>query len=123
MILLIKQIAYVLFGPTAKSGRRCRLRRGPNVVGPLACLQSSRSHQNSCTEPNLRPAPNKGVVMLATLVTLRAGALAGGDTGQCNWGDRPTFKRRVVYFRDLPTNGIRRHHGVGSKSKYPFLGR
>ena len=56
--------------PTGKSGRRCRSGAGPNVVGPWGLFQSFADLLKFVLkEPVIPAGANKGVFLLAPLVT------------------------------------------------------
>ena len=74
--------------PTARSGRRCRCGAGPNVVGPWGLLQSFADLLKFVfKEPIIPAGANKGVFLLAPLVTAVLALVGlGGDPGRAPIG-------------------------------------
>ena len=123
LVLLLIYTAYVLYAER-KIWAAVQLRRGPNVVGPWGLLQSFADLLKFVLKEPIIPAgANKGVFLLAPLVTatlaLSAWAVipisAGWAIGNINVG--------VLYLFAISSLGV---YGIimagwSSNSKYPFL--
>jgi NADH-quinone oxidoreductase subunit H len=123
LIGLLLFTAYVLYGER-KIWAAVQLRRGPNVVGPWGLLQSFADLLKFVLkEPIIPSGANKGVFLLAPLVTatlaLSAWAVIpmadGWAIGDINVG--------VLYLFAISSLGV---YGIimagwSSNSKYPFL--
>src|ERR1700736_2792612 len=123
LVLLLIVIAYVLYADR-KIWAAVQIRRGPNVVGPWGTLQSFADLLKFVLkEPVIPAGANKGVFLLAPLVTctlaLAAWAVipvgAGIVISNINVG--------ILYIFAISSLGV---YGVimagwASNSKYPFL--
>ena len=123
LVVLLIAIAYVLFADR-KVWAAVQMRRGPNVVGPWGTLQSFADLLKFVLkEPVIPAGANKGVFLLAPLVTctlaLAAWAVipvgAGIVISNINVG--------ILYIFAISSLGV---YGVimagwASNSKYPFL--
>jgi NADH-quinone oxidoreductase subunit H len=123
LVILLIAIAYVLYADR-KIWAAVQIRRGPNVVGPWGLLQSFADLLKFVLkEPVIPAGANKGVFLLAPLVTctlaLAAWAViplsAGMVIANINVG--------VLYIFAISSLGV---YGVimagwASNSKYPFL--
>src|SRR5229473_2257530 len=123
LVLLLITIAYVLLADR-KIWAAVQIRRGPNVVGPWGVLQSFADFLKfALKEPIIPAAANKGVFLLAPLVScglaLAAWAVipvgAGLVISDINVG--------VLYIFAISSLGV---YGIimggwASNSKYPFL--
>jgi NADH-quinone oxidoreductase subunit H len=123
LVVLLIVIAYVLYADR-KIWAAVQLRRGPNVVGPWGLLQSFADLLKFVLkEPVIPAGANKGVFLLAPLVTctlaLAAWAVipvgAGMVIANINVG--------ILYIFAISSLGV---YGVimagwASNSKYPFL--
>src|ERR1700731_2294725 len=123
LVILLIAIAYVLLADR-KIWAAVQMRRGPNVVGPWGLLQSFADLLKFVLkEPVIPASANKGVFLLAPLVTcvlaLAAWAVipvsAGWAIANINVG--------VLYIFAISSLGV---YGVimagwASNSKYPFL--
>jgi NADH-quinone oxidoreductase subunit H len=123
LVILLIVIAYVLYADR-KIWAAVQIRRGPNVVGPWGLLQSFADLLKFVLkEPVIPAGANKGVFLLAPLVTctlaLAAWAVipvsAGVVIANINVG--------VLYIFAISSLGV---YGVimagwASNSKYPFL--
>jgi NADH-quinone oxidoreductase subunit H len=123
LVVLLVVIAYVLYADR-KIWAAVQIRRGPNVVGPWGLLQSFADLLKFVLkEPVIPAGANKGVFLLAPLVTcvlaLAAWAVIPVDAGwviaNINVG--------VLYIFAISSLGV---YGVimagwASNSKYPFL--
>ena len=123
LVVLLVSIAYVLLADR-KIWAAVQIRRGPNVVGPWGLFQSFADLLKFVfKEPTIPAGANKGVFLLAPLVTctlaLAAWAVipvsAGWVIAQINVG--------VLYIFAISSLGV---YGVimagwASNSKYPFL--
>lgn len=121
---LLVFIAYILYADR-KIWAAVQLRRGPNVVGPWGLLQSFADLLKFVLkEPVIPAGANKGVFLLAPLVTvvlaLSAWAVipvnAGWAIAEINVG--------ILYIFAVSSLGV---YGIimagwASNSKYPFLG-
>jgi NADH-quinone oxidoreductase subunit H len=123
LVVLLIYTAYVLYAER-KIWASVQLRRGPNVVGPWGLLQSFADLLKFVLKEPIIPAgANKGVFLLAPLVTavlaLSAWAVipisSGWAVGNINVG--------VLYLFAISSLGV---YGIimagwSSNSKYPFL--
>ena len=123
LVVLLMVVAYVLYADR-KIWAAVQIRRGPNVVGPWGLLQSFADLLKFVLkEPVIPAGANKGVFLLAPLVTctltLAAWAVIPVDAGvviaNINVG--------VLYIFAISSLGV---YGVimagwASNSKYPFL--
>ena len=123
LVILLVAIAYVLLADR-KIWAAVQIRRGPNVVGPWGLLQSFADLLKFVLkEPVIPAGANKGVFLLAPLVTctlaLAAWAVipvnAGWVIAEINVG--------ILYIFAIPSLMV---YGVimggwASNSKYPFL--
>src|ERR1700722_7085564 len=123
LVVLLIYTAYVIYAER-KIWASVQLRRGPNVVGPWGLLQSFADLLKFLLKEPIIPAgANKGVFLLAPLVTsvlaLSAWAVipssAGWAIGDINVG--------VLYLFAISSLGV---YGIimagwSSNSKYPFL--
>src|SRR6266566_5682150 len=123
LVVLLVSIAYVLLADR-KIWAAVQIRRGPNVVGPWGLLQSFADLLKFVVkEPTIPASANKGVFLLAPLVTctlaLAAWAVipvnAGWVIADINVG--------ILYIFAISSLGV---YGVimggwASNSKYPFL--
>src|SRR6267154_5394062 len=123
LVILLIAIAYVLLADR-KIWAAVQMRRGPNVVGPFGLLQSFADLLKFVLkEPTIPAGANKGVFVLAPLVTcvlsLAAWAVipvsAGWLIADINVG--------VLYIFAISSLGV---YGIimggwASNSKYPFL--
>src|ERR1700709_2702548 len=124
LVGLLIAIAYILLADR-KIWAAVQIRRGPNVVGAFGLLQSFADLLKFVLKEPIIPAgANKGVFLLAPLVTailaLSAWAViplnAGWAIGDINVG--------VLYLFAISSLGV---YGIimagwSSNSKYPFLG-
>src|SRR5277367_5578429 len=123
LVILLVAIAYVLYADR-KVWAAVQIRRGPNVVGPWGLLQSFADLLKFVfKEPIIPAGANKGVFLLAPLVTcvlsLAAWAVipvsAGWLISDINVG--------VLYIFAISSLGVYGMimGGWASNSKYPFL--
>src|ERR687884_2115607 len=124
LVVLLVAIAYILLADR-KIWAAVQIRRGPNVVGPWGLLQSFADLLKFVLkEPTIPAAANKGVFLLAPLVScvlaLAAWAVipvsAGWVISDLNVG--------ILYIFAISSLGV---YGIimggwASNSKYPFLG-
>ncbi len=123
LVVLLVAIAYVLYADR-KIWAAVQIRRGPNVVGPWGLLQSFADLLKFVfKEPTIPAGANKGVFLLAPLVTctlaLAAWAVIPVDAG---WviADINVGILYVFAISSLGVYGIIMA-GWASNSKYPFL--
>src|ERR1051325_2204819 len=125
LVILLVAIAYVLLADR-KIWAAVQIRRGPNVVGPWGLLQSFADLLKFMVkEPVVPASANKGIFLLAPLVTcvlaLAAWAVipvsAGWAIADINVGILYVFaiSSLMVYGTIMA--------GWGSNSQYPFLSR
>src|ERR1700692_664949 len=123
LVILLIAIAYVLLADR-KIWAAVQMRRGPNVVGPFGLLQSFADLLKFVLKEPIIPAgANKGVFLLAPLVTCTL-ALAGWAVIPVNAGwVISNINVGVLYIFAISSLGV---YGVimagwASNSKYPFL--
>src|SRR4026209_1325957 len=123
LVILLVAIAYVLLADR-KIWAAVQIRRGPNVVGPWGLLQSFADLLKFVLkEPTIPAAANKGVFLLAPLVTCvlahAAWAVIPVDLG---WviSDINVGVLYIFAISSLSIYGIIMA-GWSSNSKYPFL--
>jgi NADH-quinone oxidoreductase subunit H len=123
MVILLVAIAYVLYADR-KIWAAVQIRRGPNVVGPWGLLQSFADLLKFVLkEPVIPAGANKGVFLLAPLVTcvlsLAAWAVIPVNAG---WviADINVGILYIFAISSLSVYGIIMG-GWASNSKYPFL--
>ncbi|ABE40106.1 NADH-quinone oxidoreductase subunit NuoH [Rhodopseudomonas pseudopalustris] len=123
LVLLLISIAYILLADR-KIWAAVQLRRGPNVVGPWGLLQSFADLLKFVVkEPTVPSGANKGVFLLAPLVTCVL-ALAAWAVIPVNAGwviaDINVGVLYILAVSSLSVYGIIMA-GWSSNSKYPFL--
>ena len=123
MVILLVAIAYVLYADR-KIWAAVQIRRGPNVVGPYGLLQSFADLLKFVLkEPVIPAGANKGIFLLAPLVTvvlsLAAWAVIPVNAG---WviADINVGILYIFAISSLSVYGIIMG-GWASNSKYPFL--
>src|SRR5579863_3551414 len=123
LVILLIAIAYVLLADR-KIWAAVQMRRGPNVVGPFGLLQSFADLLKFVLkEPTIPAGANKGVFLLAPLVTcvlaLSAWAVIPVNL---NWGiaDINVGILYIFAISSLMVYGVIMA-GWASNSKYPFL--
>jgi NADH-quinone oxidoreductase subunit H len=121
---LLVFIAYILYADR-KIWAAVQLRRGPNVVGPWGLLQSFADLLKFVLKEPIVPAgANKGVFLLAPLVTVTV-ALAAWAVIPVNDGWAiADINVGILYVLAVSSLGV---YGIimagwASNSKYPFLG-
>jgi NADH-quinone oxidoreductase subunit H len=123
LVILLVAIAYVLLADR-KIWAAVQIRRGPNVVGPWGLLQSFADLLKFVVkEPTIPAGANKGVFLLAPLVTC-ALALAAWAVVPVNVGwmiaDINAGVLYIFAISSLMVYGVIMA-GWASNSKYPFL--
>src|SRR5947209_10827990 len=123
LVILLIAVAYVLLADR-KIWAAVQMRRGPNVVGPFGLLQSFADLLKFVLKEPIIPAgANKGVFLLAPLVTailaLSAWAVIPIDLG---WAISD-INVGILYIFAISSLGV---YGIimagwASNSKYPFL--
>jgi NADH-quinone oxidoreductase subunit H len=123
LVILLIAIAYVLLADR-KIWAAVQMRRGPNVVGPFGLLQSFADlFKFAFKEPTIPAGANKGVFLLAPLVTcvlaLAAWAVIPVDA---KWviADINVGVLYIFAISSLMVYGVIMA-GWASNSKYPFL--
>ena len=113
---LLVAIAYILLADR-KIWAAVQMRRGPNVVGPWGLLQSFADLLKFVLkEPVIPAGANKGVFLLAPLVTCVL-ALAAWAVIPVNarLGDRRHQCRHALHLRHLLARRLRHHHGAAGR--------
>jgi len=102
LVALLVFVAFILLADR-KIWAAVQLRRGPNVVGPFGLLQSFADLLKFILkEPTIPAGANKGVFLLAPLVTDSPCSLRmGRSAGDGRMGDRRYQCRHSLYFCDL----------------------
>src|SRR6204780_5873225 len=123
LVILLIAVAYVLLADR-KIWAAVRIRRGPNVVGPWGVFQSFADRiKFVLKEPVIPAGANKGVFLLAPLVTCTL-ALAGWAVIPVNAGwVIADINVGILYIFAISSLGV---YGIimagwASNSKYPFL--
>jgi NADH-quinone oxidoreductase subunit H len=123
LLILLTVIAYVLYADR-KIWAAVQIRRGPNVVGPWGLLQSFADMLKFVLkEPTIPAGANKGVFLLAPLVTCVL-ALAAWAVIPVNLGwVVADINVGILYVFAISSLGV---YGIimagwASNSKYPFL--
>ena len=123
LVILLIAVAYVLLADR-KIWAAVQMRRGPNVVGPLGLFQSFADLLKFVLkEPMIPAGANKGVFLLAPLVTCTL-ALAAWAVIPVNAGwVIANINVGILYIFAISSLGV---YGVimagwASNSKYPFL--
>src|SRR5690349_10588338 len=123
LVVLLIVVAYVLYADR-KIWAAVQIRRGPNVVGPWGLLQSFADLiKFALKEPIIPSGANKGVFLLAPLVT---GALALSAWAvipvTADWAiaDINVGVLYIFAISSLMVYGVIMA-GLASNSKYPFL--
>jgi NADH-quinone oxidoreductase subunit H len=123
LLILLTVIAYVLYADR-KIWAAVQIRRGPNVVGPWGLLQSFADMLKFVLkEPTIPAGANKGVFLLAPLVTCVL-ALAAWAVIPVNLGwVIADINVGILYVFAISSLGV---YGIimagwASNSKYPFL--
>ena len=124
LVVLLIAVAYVLLADR-KIWAAVQIRRGPNVVGPLGLLQSfADGLKFVLKEPIIPAGANKGVFLLAPLVTcVLCARRLGGDPVQAGWLIAD-INVGILYLFAISSLGV---YGIimagwASNSKYAFLG-
>src|SRR6476469_7749262 len=123
LVVLLVAIAYILYADR-KIWAAVQLRRGPNVVGPWGLFQSFADLLKFVLkEPVIPAGANKGVFLLAPLVTCVLALAAGaGIPVSAKWviADINVGVLYIVAISSLMVYGVIMA-GWASNSKYPFL--
>src|SRR5215831_9705388 len=123
LVLLLIAVAYIIYADR-KIWAAVQMRRGPNVVGPWGLLQSFADMLKFVVkEPTIPAGSNKGVFLLAPLVSTTL-ALAAWAVIPVNVGwaiaDINVGMLYIFAISSLMVYGIIMA-GWASNSKYPFL--
>ena len=129
MVALLVAIAFLLYGDR-KVWAAVQIRRGPNVVGPWGIMQSFADLLKFVLkEPLIPSSANKGVFLLAPLVTTILALSAWAVVPMGEWIDGTTLviadiNVGILYLFAISSLGV---YGVimggwASNSKYAFLG-
>ncbi len=123
LVLLLVSIAFILLADR-KIWAAVQMRRGPNVVGPFGLLQSFADLLKFILkEPVIPSSANKGIFLLAPLVTVTL-SLAAWAVIPFNPGwVMANINVGVLYLLAISSLGV---YGIimggwASNSKYPFL--
>jgi len=123
LVGLLLFTAYVLYGER-KIWAAVQLRRGPNVVGPWGLLQSFADLLKFVLkEPIIPSGANKGVFLLAPLVTATLALSAWAVIPMSNGWAIGDINVGILYLFAISSLGV---YGIimagwSSNSKYPFL--
>jgi NADH-quinone oxidoreductase subunit H len=123
LVLLLIVIAYVLYADR-KIWAAVQIRRGPNVVGPWGLLQSFADLiKFAVKEPIIPAGANKGVFLLAPLVTCVLALAAWAVIPVAGGWVIADINVGVLYIFAISSLGV---YGIimagwASNSKYPFL--
>ncbi len=123
LVVLLVIIAYILYADR-KIWAAVQLRRGPNVVGPWGLLQSFADLMKFVLkEPIIPASANKGVFLLAPLVTCVLALAAWAVIPVADGWAIADLNVGVLYVFAISSLGV---YGVimagwASNSKYPFL--
>ncbi|MFD1701998.1 NADH-quinone oxidoreductase subunit NuoH [Methylopila henanensis] len=124
LVALLVFIAYILLADR-KVWAAVQLRRGPNVVGPFGLLQSFADLLKFVLkEPVIPSSANKGVFLLAPLVTCFLALAAWAVIPLADGWAIADLNVGILYVFAISSLGV---YGVimggwASNSKYPFLG-
>ncbi|MFJ5488011.1 NADH-quinone oxidoreductase subunit NuoH [Hansschlegelia beijingensis] len=124
LVALLVFIAYILLADR-KVWAAVQLRRGPNVVGPFGLLQSFADLLKFVLkEPVIPAGSNKGIFLLAPLVTCFLALAAWAVIPLAEGWAIADINVGVLYVFAISSLGV---YGVimggwASNSKYPFLG-
>ena len=124
LVALLVFIAYILLADR-KVWAAVQLRRGPNVVGPFGLLQSFADLLKFVLkEPVIPAGSNKGIFLLAPLVTCFLALAAWAVIPLADGWAIADINVGVLYVFAISSLGV---YGVimggwASNSKYPFLG-
>ena len=123
MVVLLVLIAYYLYADR-KIWAAVQLRRGPNVVGPWGLLQSFADMLKFVLkEPIIPDSANKGVFLLAPLITAALALAAWAVIPVADGWAIADLNVGILYIFAISSLGV---YGVimagwASNSKYPFL--
>ena len=123
LVILLVAIAYILYADR-KIWAAVQMRRGPNVVGPWGLFQSFADMLKfALKEPTIPASANKGVFLLAPLVSCVL-ALAAWAVIPVNLGwVIADINVGILYIFAISSLGVYGiiMAGCASNSKYPFL--
>ena len=123
MVAVLIFVAYILYADR-KIWAAVMLRRGPNVVGPFGLLQSFADFTKfAVKEPIIPDSANKGVFLLAPLVTGTLAIAAWAVVPVADGWAVANINVGILYIFAISSLGV---YGVimagwASNSKYPFL--
>src|SRR6266508_919420 len=123
LVLLLVALAFLLYGDR-KIWAAVQLRRGPNVVGPWGLLQSFADLiKFAVKEPIIPAGANKGVFLLAPLVTCVLALTAWAVIPVSGGWAIADINVGILYIFAISSLGV---YGIimagwASNSKYPFL--
>jgi NADH-quinone oxidoreductase subunit H len=124
LVVLLIMIAFLLLADR-KIWAAVQLRRGPNVVGPFGLLQSFADLLKFVfKEPIIPAGANKGVFLLAPLVTCVLALAAWAVVPVAEGWAIADINVGILYIFAISSLGV---YGIimggwASNSKYPFLG-
>src|SRR6201996_2983017 len=123
LVILLIAIAYVLYADR-KIWAAVQIRRGPNVVGPWGLVQSFADLPKVVLkEPVIPAGANKGVFLLAPLVTCTLALAAWAVVPVSGGWVIANINVGILYIFAISSLGV---YGIimagwASNSKYPFL--